>query len=567
MGASVASFLGYFERFKAVAVLHPVLSTLLVVLTVGPAIMGAVSVWRGQPKAALWWAVFVASASFCLSWGDDTHTHVFRIVALSEQLRHGEPSLLLTNSVSGIALPTFVYYSLLPYVLPVALNLLGVPAFIAYKIAGVLELVVMARGLLSVAAKVVPRAGNGSKGTGSKSSVGVLAAVLFVSANYTYVLWTGRASLAEFWVFALIPWVVSCALSPRPWPGLILVFFLQAVAHPIVLGHSLLCEVPVVLGLARIGPVETARRLLPPLLIALVIAIPFWLPPALWQDLIRGPAALPADFGNSFLSIARLFDPKSNRNIGPWIPLAVLALIVVSRASLTWASWFLVASFAVMMGLQTVYLKQITIHIPTLELSLFIWRLMLPAAFLGFAALLSGWGEIAPDRRQALAVCAAISVLCMGILTTLAGADYIPDVAGVKSDQNERLAFDRDRENSIWGIREYLPNQAKLPPNCPAAGDVAPASFADLRKGLRAERPFLALERGPIGMVDYTANGKALSPGTCENSIVLGPVEPGATVRVSETRLDWLLAARAVELAGIAILLAFLGWRRTLSRG
>ncbi len=562
MGASVASFLGYFERFKAVAVLHPALSTLLVVLTVGPAIMSAVSLWRGRPKAALWWAVFVAAASFCLSWGDDTHTHVFRIVALSEQLRHGELSLLLTNSVSGIALPTFVYYSLLPYVLPVALNLIGIPAFIAYKVAGVLEFVVMALGLLSVAGKVTSRAGDNSKG-----SVGVLAAILFVSANYTYVLWTGRASLAEFWVFALIPWVVSCALSPRPWPGLILVFFLQAAAHPIVLGHSLLCEVPAVLGLARIGPFTAARRLLPPLVIALVIAIPFWLPPALWQDLIRGPAALPANFQNSFLSIVRLFDPKSNRNIGPWIPFAVLAMIVVSRASLSWASWFLVASFAVMMGLQTVYLRPITVHIPTLELSLFIWRLMLPAAFLGFSAILLGWGEIAPDRRQALAVFAAISVLCMGVLCTLAGADYIPDVAEVKSDQNERLAYDRDKENSIWGIREYLPNQAKLSPSCPAAGDVAPASFADLRKGFRAERPFVALERGPIGMVDYMANGKVLSPGTCETNIVLGPVEPGATVRVSESKLDWLLAVRLVELAGLGILLGFLGWRRTVSRG
>ena len=39
------------------------------------------------------------------------------------------------------------------------------------------------------------------------------------------------------------------------------------------------------------------------------------------------------------------------------------------------------------MALQTLYLAHVTARIPTLSLSLFVWRLMLPAAFLGFAAL------------------------------------------------------------------------------------------------------------------------------------------------------------------------------------
>jgi hypothetical protein len=561
MWATVAKIFAYFDRFQAVAVVHPVLSALLVILTIGPAILSVLSLRRGRPKAALWWAIVVVVVGVALSRGDDSYTHVYRIVALSEQLRQGAPSLLLTNVLSGIALPTFLYYSALPYVLPVALNLLGLPALFAFDIASALMFVVMGFGLQSLIEKLDPPSGGGSKGT-----AGFLAALMFVAANYVYALWTMRASLGEFWVYALIPWAVNCALSARPARGLILVFFLQACSHPIVMAHSLLCEVPVVIGLARIGPVEATRRLLPPLVAAVVIAVPFWLPQALTQGLILGPAALPADFKDSFLPVLEFFDPKSNRNTGPWIPFAILAMIVVARGALTRATWFLVASFAVLVALQSVYLERITIHIPTLELSLFVWRLMMPAAFLGFAALVSGWGEIMPDRRLTLVVFAGMSVICMAILITLSGADYLPKVAAAEPDHEERVAFDRDKENSIWGIREYLPNTSRLPQTCPAAGDMAIATFGDLKAGVRADKPYIAIVSGPVGIVDYSVDGRALQPAACARNTVLGPVEPGATVRVSEAKLEWLLVVRGIEMFGVAILLAFLGYRRTFSR-
>ena len=74
-----------------------------------------------------------ARESSTSSWGDDTDTHVYRIVAWSEQIRHGDLSLLLTNTSNGIVVPTFVFYSVVPYVVPVALNLFGVPAIVAFK--------------------------------------------------------------------------------------------------------------------------------------------------------------------------------------------------------------------------------------------------------------------------------------------------------------------------------------------------------------------------------------------------------------------------------------------------
>jgi hypothetical protein len=506
----------------------------------------------------LWSAIACVVAAFVFSWGDDTDTHVYRIVALSEQIRNFVPSLLLTNTASGIVVPTFVYYSVLPYVVPAVLNLLGVPAVAAFKIFAVLMIVVMGAGLQSLIDKVSAR-----ERTGRLAEIGCLAGVMFVTANYVYVLWTSRASLGEFCVYALIPWVVSAALSRQPVKGLILAFFLQAAAHPLVFAHSLICEVPVAMGLLRMGPLEIARRWAPPMLIALVLAIPFWLPQALWSSLILGPAALPADFRDSFQTFAEMVNANGRRNIGLWMPLAIVAMIAISRGRISCRAWLLAGAWAVLMALQTDYLSSVTAFIPTLSLSLFVWRLMLPAAFLGFAALFVGWPDGKPESTHTLRGAAGVSVLTMALFSVIISVNDVPRLAAARADRAVQAAYDRDTEASIWGVREYWPNYALLPQACPPAGDVDTARFGELRTGLRVTHPFVAIERGPVGLVDYSVDGVAQRPSACDTRLVLGPLPAGSILRVSEAKLDWLMAVRGVFIAGAALVLARMLVRRS----
>jgi hypothetical protein len=562
LGSAFAKAWGYVERFGEVAALHPLLCTVLALCVLPFAAAGVAAIVRRQGPQALWSTVGVLVVLLVFSWGDDTYTHVYRVVAMADQIRAGELSLLLTNSATGVVLPTFVYYSALPYVLPVALNLIGLPALVAFKLALVVQLVVMALGVQRIVEKT------------SAGFAGFLAAVLYMSANYSYEIWLSRAAFAELWVYSLIPWVVSYTIfapstSGRPTrattAALTLVFFLQAVAHPIVLAHSLLCEVPVAMVLARVGPFGLARRWIVPFTLALVLAVPFWLPQALWQNLILGPAALPVDFRNSVLSLAELLDPKNNRNMGPWLPAAVVAMVAAARLRLAPRTWFLVATWAVLIGLQTVYLRAITLHIPTLELSLFVWRLMLPTAFVAFAALVSRWQAVPPVYPRALGVLAAVSVVFLGGFTVLEAPDYLPHLLAAKNDRDALIAYDVDKDAAIWGIREYIPDYRTLPQVCAAvpAGDIRPTRFAALDRptGVAADKPYLSIVRAPIGMVDYRVDGHSTAPSACGEDLVFGPLAPGAKLTVTHRALDLLLLVRGVMLAALAFLMGYALYR------
>lgn len=557
LGLAAAKAWGYVERFQEIAAVHPLLCALLAATVLPFAAWCVVCIVRRQAKPALWSAVCVLVVLLAFSWGDDTYTHVYRVVAMSDQIRAGNLSLMLTNSATGVVLPTFVYYSALPYVLPVALNLIGLPALVAFKLALVLQIVVMALGVQ----RIVEKTGAGF--------AGFLAAVLFMTANYAYEIWLSRAAFAELWVYSLIPWVVACTIFTKPTrattAALAFVFFLQAVAHPIVLAHSLLCEVPVAMVLARLTPWELARRWIVPFTLALVLAIPFWLPQALWQALILGPAALPVDFRNSFLTLSELLDPKNNRNMGPWLPAAVLATMAAARLRLAPRTWFLIACWALLMGLQTVYLRQITLHIPTLELSLFVWRLMLPTAFVAFAALVSRWEDVPPLYPRAVAALAAVSVVFLAGFTILEAPDYLPHLVGAKDDRGALLAYDVDKDAAIWGIREYIPNYAGLPQGCAGTkpDDGRAALFAELDRptGATADKPYLSIVRAPVGMVDYRVDGQPAKLSACGETLVFGPLQPGARVTVTHRALDLLLAVRGVMLAALALFMGYAAFR------
>lgn len=115
-------------RFAGIAGEQPVLLAVFATLLLAGTLATVVAVLRGRAREAYWLGVALIVADFALSWGDDTYTHVFRTAAVADQLRSGAPSLMLLDPASGEALPTFVYYSLLPYLLPVLLDLAGLPA-------------------------------------------------------------------------------------------------------------------------------------------------------------------------------------------------------------------------------------------------------------------------------------------------------------------------------------------------------------------------------------------------------------------------------------------------------
>ncbi|MGE5151481.1 MAG: hypothetical protein ACM3II_15275, partial [Rhodospirillaceae bacterium] len=75
---------------------------------------------------------------------------------------------------------------------------------------------------------------------------------------------------------------------------------------------------------------------------------------------------------------------------------------------------------------------------------------------------------------------------------------------------------------------------------------------------------YIRVPHGPIGLVDYEANGTPLGPRACGQDLVLGPLMPTAHVMVSETRMNGLTLLRAVSfIAALALMLAvipFVAW-------
>jgi hypothetical protein len=532
------------------ALAHSVLFALYLVLFLGFVVATLVFVGREQGARALWCLTGAIVVDFVFSWGDDTYTHVYRIAALADQVEVGKLSAFLINPETGEGVPTFVYYSFLPYIVPALLDALGLSALYGFKLAMALHFVVLAAGVHAVilrsAPAGVPRA---------KLEPDFFVGCLFLCANYVYALWVGRASLGEAWVYCFVPWVVWAAIGAHSGRALTVFLFLQIGGHPIVMAQSLLAEAVVALSLAQGGPVALIRRSLVPAVIALVLATPFWLPQALWQDAIQGPKALPVSFADSFLGIGDLLKLWHDRTVGLWLPLAAVVLVVVRRARLPLAFWVPAVAAAAVTALETTYLFEITRRVPTLDLSLFIWRLAFPVGFMLFGALLVGWREeVRPGllRLPALAGCAVLAMVVVMLPSAPKGLARFAD--GWEIDQHAIAGY--DRLDGIWGIREYWPNYADTPRNC-VTGEAARASYRDLRGGIDAATPYVLVHRAPVKLVDYEIDGRRLQPAACGDDLVLGPLPVGARLSVSEARMNWLNAVRAL---GFIAALTLMGW-------
>lgn len=538
-----------YEGHLQTAVQYPVLFWLYIIPFVVLAALSIWLVWRGQSRRAFWCLIATILVDFLFSWGDDTFTHVYRIAALADQVRSGAISAMLTNPNNGETLPTFVYYSEIPYLLPTLLNLLGLPALYAFKLVMALHFIVLGYGLQLLVERTAR-----DKADRGRVETDYLVAFLFISANYVYSLWFARGSLAELWVYCLLPWVVLAALSPNG-RALTLCLFLQLCGHPIIVIQTLVAEVLVAYSMTGLTLIGLVRRGFVPVVIALALAVPFWLPQSLWQGMILGPHALPAEFSESFLTLGEVMSPRHERTAGVWLPLGVLLLIVVTRARLSLRVWVPVVAGFVIIALQTVYLVEVARLIPTLALSLFVWRLALPVAFLLFGALLVGWREAAQPARWALVPLSIGSLAGMMFLMLDLEPGFVKYLT--RGWQDDRFALaDYDRGDAVWGVREYWPNYAGLTRTCDAA-EARRVTYPQLRQGVKADSKFMLVRFGPIGLVDYTSDGKPVGLASCKEDLVLGPLPAGSTVTVSEAKISWLNYIRAI---GFFVALALIWW-------
>ena len=538
---------------------HPVLFAIYLTVMLAFVAAALVLIWRQQARGAFWCAVAAVVGAYFFSWGDDSFTHTYRIAALADQVRNGPLSAYLLSPSTGEGVPTFVYYSHVSYLLPVLFALLGLPALWAFKLSMMLYFVVMAAGVQAMVERSAP-----AKRDRGQFQRDYLVALLFLGANYVYSLWFARASLAEIWVYCLMPWVVASALSPITGRWLAVFLFLQVCGHPIVMAQCLVAEVIVSYSLSGLTPLQLVRRGLVPSITAVVLSAPFWLPQGLWQGLILGPRALPASFEGSFVSLLDLLRFHHIRTVGIWMPLATILVAVVARARLSVQFWVPAIVGFVLILLQAKPFYPITRLIPTLDLSIFVWRLALPAAVLLLGALLVGWRQ-APHPSRGLPSLGLPALASLAVLgTAFVMLQFPGGVANHLSWQDDRVAITEfERLDGVWGVREYLPQYKNIPVEC-TTPDARRVSYRDLRDGVEARARYIRVPQGPIGLVDYEADGTRLVVKACGDDLVLGPLAPTAHVLVSEARMDDLTLGRAIGFVGALILMLavipFVAW-------
>ncbi|MBM3622167.1 MAG: hypothetical protein FJX20_15905 [Alphaproteobacteria bacterium] len=496
-------------------------------------------------RAAFWCVAALIAAYQILPPSYDGQDHAHRIVMLADQLRAGAPSLLIEDRATGSVLPIFVYYSVLPYLPSLLLNLAGLPAFVALKLVLAAATLVLAAGTRALIESLPDE----------RRRPAYLAGALFLSANAVYGLWVMRAALAEIWVFALVPWVVVALLRGRR----LLLFGLlltQLCAHPIVFGHALAATLLATLAIAPPDMRRLARAGLPALLAALVVSAPFWLPQMLWKDYILGTAGLPVRFADTFFAVAELARPLHPQTLGIWLPIAVALMLALGGRRQPMRVWLLAAAFVVTQAIQTRPLFALADAIPPLGQSLLVWRLMFPAAFFGFAALALGWPTARVWSSHLLHGLTLLSVAAMAAVMVIDAPGSLRFwFSGAVNDDVARRQYVGTVHG--WAVREYAPSYARLANAC----DIEPAALqevdiAAIRHGVRATAPHLSIRGAPFGTVTYLADGRELVPRACGDNLRLGPLPAGAEVRMSQTGLDRLLVLRLLVIVALCGVLA-----------
>jgi hypothetical protein len=381
---------------------------------------------------------------------------------------------------------------------------------------------------------------------GEDTYAAFLGAILFLCANYVHNLWIVRQAYAEIGVYCLIPWVTLALLQRREIVPLTALLFLQITGHPLVFAQAFGCALLIALSLTKETPVKILTRYAAATILALVLATPFWLPQVLWQSLIVGPTVL-ARFADGFLSFGDVVSGFHVYGMGYALPIALVLTVAWSRGRLSARAWMLLVAVLALVAIQTRPLIPIAERLPMLSTSLFVTRLMLPAALLAFALLLVAW-KPQSTRNAVLAGLTLLSLATMGLALAVRSPPSLRAI-GTFSEAEWIGGYRLDHG---WGRLEFLPDYAGLSQRCAGAQKV---SFPDLQHGVRAISAYIAIPAAPLGGVDYSVDGKPAPLATCDDALVIGPVTPGADVRVSDATLVLVLYARLVALA-----ICVIGW-------
>ncbi len=546
MGALLDKFTAWSEAYRLLAAAHPVVVVLYLSLTALFGVLFAVSFARGRMGRAFWCVIAVWLVNIVCSSGEDIEIHIYRTIVIADQIRSGAVSLLVSDTAAGDSLPVFVFYGFSPYLLPAVLDLIGLSGHLSVTLSLCVTFLILALGV----SRVVESLPDGRDRRAALRQR-YLAAILFVGANYVLGLWTQRSALAEIWVYALVPWVVVAMMSPGRKRVLTALLLLQLSMHPVVFAHGFVCSLIVAVGLSREAAGRVMWRCAAPFAIAVALGAPFWLPPFVYKGAILGLTALPVGFADTFLSLPDLLSRRHMRTLGICLPLAVLVVAVGFRSPSPWRLWMLAAIFVLTMLIQTTLLRGIAVEVPLLHHSLFVWRLMLPAAFIGFGALLAAGEARVPALRGVMAAIALLST-ANALVILLGGAPAAVGYSVTAPDDASELR-DYATRNAVWGRREYMPDYAGLPRACDS--NATRVRFSDVQKGIAVTTLYIRIPNGPVGPVTYQANGGRLQVKACGADLVLGPLAPGATVQALESPLAWLLLVRiAAGLAGLALL-------------
>ena len=248
--------------------------------------------------------------------------------------------------------------------------------------------------------------------------------------------------------------------------------------------------------------------------------------------------------------------------LGFALPIAVVLAIVLVRARLSGRAWMLAAALLAVLAIQTQPLRPLAERLPLLPTSLFVWRLMLPAALLGFVFLLVAW-QPRPRRDAVLATLALLSLASMGAMLVVRAPDGLQRLADRSTDDAAWIRQYATVE-TVWGRSEFLPNYAGLPQRC---GDAQPVSFGDLQRGIRLTSDYIAVRAAPLGGLEYSPSEARVAPAACGEDLTLGPFRPGLTLQVDDSKLTAVLYARIAALGlGAAIAGLWVGQRRRVVR-
>lgn len=556
----IGKLVALLHQFAFIAAVRPVELVLYCVPIAALLVVFLLFALRRQFARAFWCVIAILAVDYLFSSGEDTSHHVYRIIGLGAQLRDGGIDLLLTNPATAEVFPVFVYYSLVPYVLPVFLHFAGVAPLAAFKAAMAFQLVILAAGLHAL----LVRTSLAEEQQLTRS--GFLIAILFVTATYVDDLWWKRAALGDISVFSLAPWVVFAILSPCRPRLLFLLLFLQVCAHPLLFIHCVAAELAAAFGVSSLSLVVLVRRTVGPLALALAVGLPYWLPQFLWIHDVLGNSVLPLKFTDTFLYFSKIIDPLYERNLGICLPLAIVTMIGASHTRLPLRAWVLVASFLSLLALQHPRLRVVATHVPPLVLSQYVWRLMFPTAFVALAALAAGWRTLSVPGRRILFVLTVLSPFSLLLPHVIALPKNLLSLSNARYDITGYAAY--LRADNIWGVGLFAPNYRALQQRCDvvSAGQARSASFGELRTGFRDDAGFVSVKGAPIGFVDYSVNGVAIHPVACGDMLLFGPLAPGSVVSASDSKLRNLLYVRVLALilglAGSLLLMPLTGFVR-----